>query len=81
MPCLSCLSLKNLLCHFSKIEYTAAGERRHLTLSDEVYGPDFLPLAETIVRYDLSPRIICESDRTMAEDALAMQEIYRSLLR
>ncbi|HHT54751.1 MAG TPA: TIM barrel protein [Clostridiales bacterium] len=72
---------KNLHCHFSKIEYTAAGERRHLTLSDEVYGPDFLPLAETIVRYDLSPRIICESDRTMAEDALAMQEIYRSLLR
>ncbi|MGI6167526.1 MAG: TIM barrel protein [Eubacteriales bacterium] len=72
---------KNLHCHFSKIEYTQAGERRHLTLSDEVYGPDFLPLAETIVRYDLSPRIICESDGTMAEDALAMQEIYRSLLR
>lgn len=64
---------RNLHCHFSKIEFTGAGEKKHLTFSDDVFGPDFEPLAETIVRYNLAPRIICESDGTMAEDALAMK--------
>ncbi len=71
---------KNLHCHFSKIEFTGAGERRHLTFADTQFGPDFHPLAETIVREGLSPRIICESDGTMAEDALEMQEICRGLM-
>ena len=66
-----------LHCHFSKIEYTSGGEKKHLTFSDSVYGPEFEPLAETISRYALSPRIICESAGTMAEDALAMKEMYR----
>lgn len=63
-------------CHFSKIEYTDAGEKRHLTFADTVYGPDFEPLAEALVRDDLCPRIISESAGTMAEDALAMQRAY-----
>ncbi len=71
---------KNLHCHFSKIEYTRAGERRHLTFADTQFGPDFHPLAEAIVGEGLSPRIICESDGTMAEDALEMQEICRGLM-
>ena len=65
-------------CHFSKIEFTDAGEKRHLTFSDAVYGPSFEPLAEAIAREDLCPRIICESAGTMAEDALAMQAAYRA---
>lgn len=64
---------KNLHCHFSKIEYTSAGEKKHLTFEDEVYGPFFEPLAETIVKYGLAPRIICESAGTQAEDALYMK--------
>lgn len=64
---------KNLHCHFSKIEYTNAGEKRHLTFEDTVYGPEFEPLADVIVSESLSPRIICESDGTMAEDAAAMK--------
>ena len=63
-------------CHFSKIEYTGAGEKKHLTFADEVYGPVFEPLAEALVRDDLCPRIICESDGTMSEDALYMQNAY-----
>lgn len=69
-----------LHCHFSKIEYTAAGEKKHLTFADTVYGPEFLPLAEVIAAEGYSPRIICESDGTMAEDALAMKRMYASAL-
>jgi deoxyribonuclease-4 len=63
-------------CHFSKIEYTGAGEKKHLTFADEVFGPVFEPLAEALVRDDLCPRIICESAGTMSEDALYMQKAY-----
>lgn len=63
-------------CHFSKIEYTDAGEKRHLTFSDTVYGPDFEPLAEALVMDGLCPRIISESAGTQSEDALAMQLAY-----
>ena len=67
-------------CHFSKIEYTDAGEKRHLTFEDATYGPDFEPLAEALVRDGLCPRIICESAGTMAEDALLMQQAYLAAL-
>ena len=68
----------NLHCHFSRIEFTNAGEKKHLTFADTVYGPNFEPLAEAIIRERVAPRIICESDGTMAEDALAMKNIYTS---
>ena len=67
---------KNLHCHFSKIEYTKAGEKKHLTFADTEYGPDFEPLAEAIVKEGVAPRIICESAGTMAEDALAMKKMW-----
>lgn len=63
----------NLHCHFSKIEYTASGEKKHLTFADTEFGPFFEPLAEVIVKYGLAPRIICESAGTQAEDALIMK--------
>ena len=66
----------NLHCHFSKIEYTSAGEKKHLTFSDTVYGPEFDPLAEAIVREGVAPRIICESAGTMSDDALAMKNMW-----
>lgn len=65
---------KNLHCHFSQIEFTGAGEKRHLTFADSEYGPFFEPLAKVIVKNNLSPRIICESAGTMAEDALTMKK-------
>ena len=70
-----------LHCHFSKIEYTAAGEKKHLTFADSVYGPDFEPLAEAIAREGLCPRIICESAGTMAEDAMEIKRAYLKYLK
>ena len=66
----------HLHCHFSKIEYTAAGEKKHLTFADELYGPHYEPLLEAIYLEKVSPRIICESDGTMPEDALAMKKYW-----
>ena len=71
---------QELHCHFSKIEFTGAGEKKHLTFADNVYGPNFEPLAEVIAKWGLSPTIICESDGTQAEDALAMKNIYKGAL-
>ena len=67
---------RDLHCHFSKIEFTGAGEKKHLTFADEVFGPAFEPLAEAIVREGVAPRIICESAGTQAEDALFMKDAY-----
>jgi len=71
--------VKHFHMHFSKIEYTKGGEKRHLTFSDNIYGPEFEPLAKVLKKYGLEPTVICESDGTMAEDALSMKEIYFGL--
>ena len=72
---------RDLHCHFSKIEYTDAGEKKHLTFADGVYGPSFEPLMEAIVLEGVAPRIICESDGTQPEDAKAMKEYYERILQ
>lgn len=68
--------LREFHAHFSKIEYTAGGEKCHLTFADTVYGPDYLPVVELIARKNLSPVIICESAGTQAEDAKTMKDAY-----
>lgn len=67
--------------HFSKIEYTTGGEKRHLTFEDTVYGPDFEPLMEIIACKNLSPVIICESDGTQGIDAAQMKTYWKSLVK
>ena len=62
--------------HFSHIEYGPKGEVRHLTFADEQYGPDFAPLAKLIAQRGWTPRFICESAGTQAEDAKQMMDIY-----
>lgn len=69
----------NLHCHFSKIEWTGAGEKKHLTFEDEIYGPRFEPLIEAIVKNSLTPTIICESAGTQSDDALSMKKYYEEL--
>ena len=71
---------ETLHCHFSKIEYTGSGEKKHLTFDDTVFGPPYEPLLEALVKVGGSVRIICESDGTMAEDALTMKKHYNALL-
>jgi len=65
--------------HFSKIAYTQAGEKMHLTFEDTEYGPEFGPVAELSVKKHCHPVFICESAGTQAEDALTMMRIYESL--
>ena len=70
---------KYLHCHFSKIEYTQKGEKKHLTFEDKTFGPEFGPLAEVLVKNKLYPNIICESDGTMDIDALYMKKMYENI--
>ena len=67
---------RNLHCHFSKIEWTAAGEKKHLTFADEVFGPDPEPLGQAIADLHLTPTVICESAGTQSEDAFAIKKAY-----
>ncbi len=69
----------NLHCHFSKIEWTSAGEKKHLTFEDKVYGPEFEPLIEAIVKNSLCRTIISESAGTQSDDAFAMKKYYEEL--
>ncbi len=62
--------------HFSHIEFSKGGEKKHLVLSDGSFGPDFRPLARLLAERGLAPRIICESAGTQAEDAAEMKRIY-----
>ena len=63
--------------HFSHIEYNDKGEVRHLTFSDTVYGPDFLPVAQETAARGYAPTFICESAGTQAEAARMMMDFYK----
>ena len=69
---------EDLHCHFSKIMFTEMGEKKHLTFEDDVYGPEFEPLAKAIADLGVSPTIICESAGTQTDDALAMKLMYEN---
>lgn len=69
-------ALEQLHIHFSPIEYTSGGEKKHRNLEDTGFGPDFLPLAQIIDEQKLSPTVICESSDRQADDAL----IYKQTL-
>lgn len=70
---------KHFHSHFSKIEYTTGGEKRHLTFEDMQFGPDPEPLMHIIVERGLEPTFICESAGTQTEDSQFMKNIYWSV--
>ncbi|MEG1752024.1 MAG: TIM barrel protein [Clostridia bacterium] len=72
---------KNCHIHFSKIEFGAKGELRHLDFSSTQFGPDFSVLADVIVKRDLTPYVICESKDFMVEDAITMKKMYENALK
>ncbi|KUK11478.1 MAG: Xylose isomerase domain-containing protein TIM barrel [Clostridia bacterium 41_269] len=71
--------LKNLHIHFSQIEFTASGEKRHWSMREEGFGPDFSLLAPLLIEKDLEATIICESADRQVEDALVYKSIYDHL--
>ena len=68
--------LKNMHVHFSKIQYGAKGEIKHLTFEDTTYGPEFHPLAVALKMKNATPYIISESAGTQDIDAKIMKDIY-----
>ena len=70
---------QNFHVHFSRIEWSKGGEKRHWTFADTQFGPEYPPLIQLLKERQLSPVIICESAGTQAEDAFSMQEYYQSL--
>ena len=66
--------------HFSKIEYGSKGEIKHLTLEDNIYGPDFEPLAEVLKDYKMESVVICESKEYQGRDARILKNIYDNSL-
>ena len=70
---------KNFHVHFSRIEWSKGGEKRHWTFADTQFGPEYQPLMQLFKERQLSPVVICESAGTQAEDALTMQKYYQSL--
>jgi deoxyribonuclease-4 len=74
-------AVRNMHCHFSKIEFTyKSGERRHHILDEAQYGPDFQMLAEVIAEFNLHPVIICETP-ILDVDAMKMRDILRKVTR
>ena len=72
--------MKNFHIHFSKIQYSAKGEVRHLNFDDDKYGPEFAPLAEALIDLKLEPVVICESAGHQDRDALEMKKLYFAAL-
>jgi deoxyribonuclease-4 len=70
---------KNMHCHFTKIEFTDKGERRHHTLEEDEYGPDFAALARIIADFKLRPVIISESP-LLDIDSMRMRDILGSFV-
>ncbi len=72
---------KNFHIHFSKIEFSKGGEVRHLTFEDQIYGPEFAPLAEALFEGGFTPYCVCESAGTQTKDAVTMMEIYGEIAK
>lgn len=73
--------LNNLHIHFSRVEFTKGGEKRHRGLSETEYGPEFEFLAHAIYKKQIKPVIICESRENMAEDALELKKTYKDVVK
>ncbi|KPV64729.1 MAG: endonuclease IV [Candidatus Bathyarchaeota archaeon BA1] len=66
--------LRNLHCHYTPVEFAEKGERRHHTMDEAGFGPEFRFLANLIVEMDLKPVIISESP-ILDIDAQKMRDI------
>jgi deoxyribonuclease IV len=72
-------AVRTMHCHFSKIEFTIKGERRHHALDEPRYGPDFAMLAEVIAEFNMRPVMICETP-LLDLDAMKMRDTYDRIL-
>ena len=67
-------AVKELHCHYTRVEFGRVGERRHHTMDETEYGPDFEPLAILIAELGLNSVILSESP-ILDIDSQKMQDI------
>lgn len=67
---------KILHCHFSSIEFTDKGEKKHLNLHHN--KPPFKKLAELLINKKINANIICETPRQYL-DSLDMKKIIKEI--
>lgn len=70
--------VKNLHMHYSRIEFTNCGEKKHHTYAETEYGPEFAPIAEIIAERGYTPTVICESSGTQTADSVILKRLYES---
>jgi len=69
------LNLERHHCHFSGIEYTAKGERRHLTIDHN--QPDFSVLAKSLLKTKIKNITIISESPALEKDSMKMLEILK----
>jgi len=67
---------KELHIHWSAIEFTSLGERRHTTLDDKRWAFPFEPLAKLLRKDKRKITVICESLDIMAQDAKRLKKTF-----
>ena len=73
-------AIKDMHCHFTKVEFTDKGEKHHHTMDEAEYGPEFTMLAKVIAECKLKPVIISESP-VLDVDAIKMRDILQRKLK
>ena len=73
-------AVKGMHCHFTKVEFTDKGEKRHHKMDEVDFGPDFTMLAKVIAEFKLKPVIISESP-ILDVDAIKMRDILKKELK
>lgn len=71
---------KKVHIHFSKVMFGDKGELKHLNFDeDDLYGPNFEPLAKVLKQYDIEATVICESSGNQTKDSVKMKQIFDSI--
>jgi len=73
-------AIKNLHIHFTPVEFTDRGERKHHPMDETQYGPSFKPLAELIAQLGLRPVVISETP-LLDRDSKKMRDILHQILK
>lgn len=73
------LDIDYLHCHYTRIEYTDKGEKKHHSLDEKGYGPPLKPILYSLIERGWDYTIICETPHRDL-DALKIRDILTSLL-
>ncbi len=70
--------VENLHIHYSKIEYTEKGEKKHHSNNSNSWGPNIDPLFEIINEQGYKPTIINESPE-LESDAIILMDLWKKM--